>query len=191
MTLLRLILLLILAAMPAQAHGTLPGGGGFYSGALHPLVTLEHFLTLLAAGLILGRDAVRRPLWVLAAGLAAGLVAGQWAAGPVAGLQAVLLGATLAFGVFLVFQLRPPEWVYAAMLLAVGLAVGIETDLPAVNVPMATLGACVAVFLITMNAFALGEALTEPRVSVALRVAGAWMLAVSVMVLALNLRGLA
>lgn len=187
MILVRLTLLLIAAAMPAQAHGTLPGGGGFYSGALHPLVAIEHLLLLLAAGLILGRDDLRRPLLALGLGVGAGL----WFGTAVASQQIVLLGVTLGFGTLLALQLKQPEWIYTALLLVAGLAVGLETDLPASNARMAALGVGVGVFLITMNAFALGAALISSRVAVTLRVAGAWMLAVSMMVLALNLRGLA
>lgn len=183
----RLALLLMMAALPAQAHGTLPGGGGFYSGALHPLVALEHLLALLASGLILGRDGLRRPLWALGVGLVAGL----WLGVTVAGLTVGLLAVTLGFGALLALQIRVPEWAYGALLLAVGLAVGLETDLPALNARLAAVGVSAAVFLITMNAFALGSVLAGSRLSVALRVAGAWMLAVALMVLALNLRGLA
>jgi hydrogenase/urease accessory protein HupE len=109
----------------------------------------------------------------------------------VVGLQAALLTVTLGFGALLALQIKLPEWVYAAILLAAGLAVGLETDLPQLNAQMAALGVGVAVFLITMNAFALAAMLTKARLPVALRVVGAWMLAVSMMVLALNLRGLA
>ena len=52
--LLRLMPALIWAA-PAQAHGTLAGGGGFYAGAAHPFLAVEHLLLLLAGGMLLGR----------------------------------------------------------------------------------------------------------------------------------------
>lgn len=184
---LRLALLAIVLAVPAQAHGTLPGGGGFYSGALHPLVALEHLLALLTCGLILGRDGLRRPLWALGLGLAAGL----WLGVSVAGLTLVLLAVTLGFGALLALQIGLPEWACGVVLMGVGLAVGLETDLPTLNARMAAVGVSVAVFVITMNAFALGSVLAGSRVAVALRVAGAWLLAVALMVLALNLRGLA
>lgn len=116
---------------------------------------------------------------------------GLWLGGPVAGLQTVLLAATLGFGIALALQVRLPEGVCTLVLLGVGMAVGIDTDLPPSDAGVAMAGVCVAVFLITMNAFALGTALTGPRASMVLRVSGAWMLTVAMMVLALNLRGLA
>lgn len=186
MNVFRLALLLVIMGLPAQAHGTLPGGGGFYSGALHPLVAIEHLLLLLTSGLILGRDGLRWPLLALGFGVGVGL----WSGAAVAGLQGVLLTTTLGFGAVLALQIKLPEWVYSAILLAAGLAVGLETDLPQLNARMAAAGVGVGVFLITMNSFALATLLTNSRLSVALRVAGAWMLAVSMMVLALNLRGL-
>ena len=118
-------------------------------------------------------------------------MAGLWLGIAVAGLTVGLLALTLGFGALLALQIRVPEWAYGALLLAVGLAVGVETDLPVLIAGMAAAGVSAAVFLITMNAFALGSVLAGSRLSVALRVAGAWMLAVALMVLALNLRGLA
>ncbi len=185
MNLARLTCLLILFALPVQAHGTLPGGGGFYSGALHPLVALEHLLVLLAGGLILGRDGLRRPLWALAIGLGAGL----WFAGLAVGLQVVPLAVTLGLGAVLALQIRLTDWVLVPVLLGVGLAVGLDTDLPPLNLEIAALGVVVGAFLITLNAFALGSVLSGSRAAVALQVAGAWMLAAALMVLALQMRG--
>ncbi len=184
---LRLATLLILSASAAQAHGSLPGGGGFYSGALHPLVALEHLLVLLVAGLALGRDGDRRPLWALALGLAAGLSSWQ----EVSGLSVVLLVLTLGLGTVLALQWRLPDWVHVVALLVIGLAVGLDTDLPKTAPMMAGFGVSVTVFLLTLNAFALGLALGGSRAAIVLRVAGAWMLAAALMVLALSLRGLA
>jgi hydrogenase/urease accessory protein HupE len=178
--------LLILFALPVQAHGTLPGGGGFYSGALHPLVALEQLVVLLSAGLILGRDGMRRPLWALFAGLGIGI----WLGGVIVGLSLALLVVTLGYGAVLALQIRLPEWLYGALFLAVGLAVGFDTDLPPLNLRMAALGVGVSVFLITMNAFAIGSALAGSRAAIALRIAGAWLLAAALMVLALQLRTL-
>ena len=180
-----LVSLLILIASAAEAHGTLPGGGGFYSGALHPFVALEHLLALLTGGLILGRDGLRRPLWALGLGLAAGL----WFGVALTGLMTALLAITLVFGALLALDRKLPEWVYGVGLLSVGLAVGLETDLPQPNPRMAAFGVSAAVFLITLNAFALGGFLSRSRAAVALRVAGAWMVAVALMVLALTFRG--
>ena len=82
----RLVLLLVMLGLPAQAHGTLPGGGGFYSGALHPLVAIEHLLLLLTGGLILGRDGLRWPLLALGLGVGVRL----WSGVAVAGMEGVL-----------------------------------------------------------------------------------------------------
>ncbi len=185
MILVRVTLLFVAAAMPAQAHGTLPGGGGFLSGAMHPLVAIEHLLLLLSVGLILGRDGLRRSL--LALGLGVGI--GLWFGPAEASQQILLLGVTLGLGALLALQVMLAEFIYAAVLLVAGLSVGLDTDMPALNAGAAALGVGAGVFLITMNAYALGAALTNTRLAVTLRVAGAWMLAVSMMVLALNLQG--
>ncbi len=182
-----LAVLLLLVAGPAAAHGTLPGGGGFYAGMAHPLLALEHLLVLLAGGLVLGRDGGRGALLALVAGLAAGLwygFAGGW-------VQGFLLAVTLGLGAVLALQLRLPGWAMVAVLGAVGLAVGVETDVPEVNAMAGVLGVTVGIFLIVLNAMALGSVLRAPWAAVALRVAGAWMLAVALMVLAVQFRGLA
>jgi hydrogenase/urease accessory protein HupE len=185
--LLGLTFLLALVALPAEAHGTLPGGDGFYAGALHPFVALEHLLALFSVGLILGRDGLRRPLWPLAIGLCGGI----WLGAGVAGLQVVLLAVTLLIGVLLALQSKLPEGAVAVVLLVAGAGVGMDTDLPRINLGVAFVGLCVSTFLITMNAFALGAAVSGGRGAIVLRVAGAWMVAVSLMVLALHLRGAA
>lgn len=90
----------------------------------------------------------------------------------------ILLAANFGFGAVLALQVKLPEWACTAGLLVAGLAIGRETDLPALNIHIATLGVGVVVFLISMKAFALGSVLTGSRVSAVLRVAGAWMLAI-------------
>lgn len=182
----------LLVAGPAAAHGTLPGGGGFYSGAAHPLLALDHLLALLAGGLVLGRgEGGRRVLPALAAGLASGLAAGLWFGSGGPGVRLVLLALTLGFGGLLALQIRLPAWACGPLFAGLGWAVGVDTDLPEAEAQAAIIGLAVAVFLIVLNAMALGSVLTRPFGVIALRVAGAWMFAVALMVLALQIRGLA
>ncbi|MGL4320071.1 MAG: HupE/UreJ family protein, partial [Paracoccaceae bacterium] len=68
----RLAVVLTFLVGPAAAHGTLPGGGGFTGGFLHPLVAADHLLLLLAMGGLIGRQHIRHPVAGLLAGLALG-----------------------------------------------------------------------------------------------------------------------
>jgi hydrogenase/urease accessory protein HupE len=177
----------------AHAHGTLPGSGGFYAGALHPVLTLEHLLLLVALGLLLGRGSgapAKAPLLALAAAVAAGLALGPVGlAGPAVPLG-ILTGATLAgAGIAAGARLRSPALV--ALAAAAGLATGLDTGMPPAGVvawvPYA--GVFLGVFLIVLNAAAAAVA-CRPPYGVAVRVAGSWIAATAVMVLALHVRGM-
>lgn len=187
-----------LAAGPARAHGTLPGGGGFYAGAAHPFLAWEHLLLLIALGLLLGqppREAGRAPLAVLALALAAGLaLAAEGVAWSAATL--VVLGGAMLGGGALALALALPVAVRAAFAAVAGLAIGLDTGVPvpqagagiAALLPFA--GVLVGVFLIVLNAMALASVAVRPPFSIAVRVAGSWIVAVAVMVLALAIRPL-
>lgn len=194
----RIAALIALALLPAQAwaHGGLPvGGGGFNAGLAHPVLAVEQFLALLAFGLLLGQQPgpfARSPLAVLAAGLAIGL-----AAGPIFdGLTLMTLAIALIFGGLLAAALRIAVWGLAAMAAALGVIVGADTDLaagpPGDMVALVTpfAGVLIGVFLIVLNAAALASLARRPPLPVALRVAGSWIAAIALMVLALRLRGL-
>lgn len=201
MQFLRLLPALIWAA-PAQAHGTLAGGGGFYAGAAHPFLAVEHLLLLLAAGMLLGRArrdqgprAARAPLWGLAAGLAAGLLVGATGVQPRWLAELALALAMLAGGALAAGTLRPPQAVALAAGLVAGLVVGLDTGVPAQAGGIAALapyaGVFAGVFLIVLNMMALGSVAVRPPFTIALRIAGSWIAAVALMVLALQLRGAA
>ncbi len=179
-------LLLIVLGGPAAAHGTLPGGGGFYSGALHPFVALDHLVALLALGLTLGRHQLRLPLVGLGVGLAVGLAYGM----PFAWLQLVVLVLALLLGGLLAANLAPPVAGLVAVALALGLAIGADTDTGTANAGVAAAaGTFIAACLICLNAMALAGVLRHPPRLIVLRVAGSWILAIAVLVLALRLAG--
>ncbi len=182
----RLALLLIVLAGPAAAHGTLPGGGGFYSGALHPFVALDHFVALLALGLTLGRHQTRLPLAGLGVGLAVGLAYGI----AFAWLQLVVLILALILGGLLAANLRLLVVGLGAIALALGLAIGADTDTGTANAGFAAAaGTFTAAYLICLNAMALAGVLRDTPRLIVLRVAGSWILAIAVLVLALRLAG--
>lgn len=186
-------LALALLPEPALAHGGLPGGGGFYSGAAHPFLAVEQFVALAALGLLIGAHpgpGSRAPLAVLALGLALGLAFGL---GPAIARPA-LLALTLLTGILLATALPVPLAARAALAGAIGWVVGADTDVPrpevldlfAAGAPYA--GVFVGVFLICLNAVALASIARSPVPRIAVRVAGSWAAAIALMVLALQLR---
>lgn len=194
MTLSKVGLALVLAVLPelAAAHGGLPGGGGFYSGAAHPFLAIEQFMGLLALGLLLGGGAGSRlPLLFLAATLCAGLAAGLG----YSGAEPLMLGLALVLGGLLAVGQPVPVWGMSLAAVLTGWIVGTDTDVPA---PASTslaesvapfAGVVVGVFLIVLNAAALSSAAKGPAAGIALRIVGSWIAAIALMVLALELRG--
>lgn len=170
-------------AGPALAHGTLPGGGGFYTGLLHPLYALEHGVALVALGLLLGLADRRAPLLALAAGTAASLSL-PW---PLPVAPALLLAAAAALaGAALALALRPPPAALAALAALAGLAVGADSEAASA---VATAGLMTGIALVTLNAVALARPLAAPARVVVLRVAGSWIAAFAVLLLAEGVTG--
>jgi hydrogenase/urease accessory protein HupE len=165
------------AAGPVSAHGTLPGGDGFYAGLLHPVYAVAHLVALVALGLLLGRAGMRVPLLALAAGAAAGL--------GLPGLlppTAPLMAATAVAAAALALDLRLPLAAVAALAAATGLAIGTDSEAPT---PVAIAGLFTGTALVTLNAMAAAQPLSTPARVMVLRVAGSWLGAVALLLLAL------
>ena len=186
------VLLVVLVPQQALAHGGMPGGGGFFSGAMHPLLAIEHLLALCALGLLLTRHSgpfARSPLLALALGVAAGL-AMQTPTGPV-----ILLLALVAAGVQAAVR-QVPLWVTAGLAGLTGWSVGADTDalppvLPDVDAAFAfPAGVFAGVFLIVLNTAALSMLVPGPGLQMARRVAGSWVAVIALTLLALRLRAM-
>jgi urease accessory protein len=185
-------------AAPANAHGAMAGGGGFYAGAAHPFVAWEHLLLLLATGLLLGRRPKRHaglPLIGLAVALLGGLAAGAAGLG-LSVFPGFVLGLGLLSGLLLASALLPPTLAMTILTVSTGIAIGLDTDVPMLtassNIDVYTtyIGVFVAVFVIVLDMMALSLVVKRPPFTIALRIAGSWVAAVSLMVLALHLRGM-
>lgn len=187
--------LLAFAPDGAAAHGSLAGGGGFYAGLQHPFLAWEHTILLIGLGLLLGgsgRIAARVPLWNLLAGLASGLAFGSKLG--LTGTGPAVLILSLVAGGALVLAMRVPLLLLAALALCTGIAVGLDTGVPpppnmtAAEVYAPYLGVLVGVFLIVLNMMALASVAKRPPYTIAVRMAGSWIIAIALMVLALHLR---
>jgi urease accessory protein len=181
----------LLWAGPASAHGGVPGGGGFLSGALHPFAAVEHLVLLLSLGLLAGRlprERRGRAFALLLAGLLAGLAAsvtGRAGLLPAGAATAAILVLALIAGLVLALDPTLPAAAVAGAALVAGLVVGADTEVESAAVLAAAAGVVAGVLLIVLDAAALSAWTTQPPLPIARRVAGSWIAAIAIMLLAL------
>lgn len=182
--------LLMLAASPVMAHGALPGGGGFYSGAAHPFLAVEHTILLLGLGLLLGRmsdSSVGPTILALLSGLGMGIVA-QGLIG--ISITHLVLGLGLVCGAALAIAPSLTRPIIMAGALIAGGLVGADTDgivdaADPLTTAFAVAGLVVGILVIVLNATALSRSLSRRGWQIATRVAGSWICAVTILILAL------
>ena len=189
---------LVAFALPAQAqaHMTVQGMSSFMTGALHPLMTPSHVIILLALGLAIGQHVPLRlgkPLQVFAAFSALGLA--LTSTGRIAGVHPAILsaiafaiGAVVAFGRELPFPAR--ALLIGGGALAIGLDSGMETG-GAWTIFGTLAGTWVGLLVYLVN-FAFYTSLAAEKkkqwLQIGIRVAGSWILAISLLMLAFALR---
>jgi urease accessory protein len=176
----------------AQAHVVIPGVGGFEGGLLHPVLVLSHALALIALGMLLGVQPTRIRLLLIATFVVAmlagfGLVSLAYATDR-AELAALILAAIM--GLLLASGWKVPVPAIALLSICLGAAILFDS-VPAVPSVRETIIALVgtalaATAMIAVTAFA-SAALPAfwPRIGV--RVAGSWIAASAILVLALRL----
>ena len=166
--------------------------GGFAGGLLHPLLAPAHLLSLIGLGLLAGGGPLRARgaiVTAFALGLAGGLGAIAFAAGETPAND-VLLAAAVICGVIAATGLPGPAWFTAPLALIIGSAVGLDSPPETISMHEAALmlagtfcGGIAALALIAAAAAALA------RLAIALRVAGSWIAAIAILVLALRWAG--
>lgn len=186
--------LYVLAAAPsAWAHGDSARLGSFFGGVMHPLLEPAHLVALLALGLLLGQhgeDAMRRLLAPLAAALAVGLaLAALWPPAQAWPTSLLLLVAAALAGGVVAADLMLPRSLQALAAVAIGLGIGLASPAEGITTlsrfVMAAgvaLGVCAWVTLVASSV----AALRRPAARLLVRVAGSWLLACALLVLALS-----
>ena len=121
-------LLALLLPETSLAHSPIQGIGNFYNGLLHPVLVPAHLLLLIALGLFLGQQGIKRvelALGVFAAATLAGLVLAWFSIG--AGIEILVLALSAAIGLLVAISLHVPLiWCVVIALLA-GLLLGIDS----------------------------------------------------------------
>ncbi len=181
---------LLAPTAPARAHTTIEGIGEFYNGLLHPAVVPAHAIVLVGLGLLLGQQGVAhlwRALPVFAAALAVALLASGQAAVPAA--ASWLLVAALACGLLLASAMHLPIAAGTVLALATAALVGLDSapDLVGAERLLTLAGTWLSASFAVLWFFALADVGRRPWQQVAVRVAGSWIAAASLMVLALGL----
>ena len=169
----------------------------FYGGLLHPLLTLPHVLVLLGLGIWLGQHPPLRlkpPLLAFATGCAAALLLTTRFAVPPA-MSNWVMAAALGCGILVAASARLPVLlgvaVAAVAAIAVALDSGVDGALTALATSFTLLGTWISTTVLVANV-AYYISLCPPRqsVQIALRIAGSWIAAASVLVLAFALKGM-
>ncbi len=178
----------------AEAHSPIKGLGTFYNYMLHPLLVPAHALLLIAIALMLGqqgRDRAGTGIILFALSLVAGLsVSG---AGIDASLgEPVLLAGSLIVGGTVSLGRRLPRIAVLAAAAIAGLVIGLDSAAESSGMRdtvLAYAGLTTGILYFAIVVCGLTVGLLEHWQRIAVRIAGSWIVAASVMVLALMLAG--
>lgn len=181
-----------LAMVPslAGAHGDIKGLGSFYAGALHPFLVPAHLVALLGLGLLVGQRGLafgRYPMLALLLALLTGLVA----SGSVAGfdLERPVLGGAALCALAVVAALPLPRWALFALAALIGAGIGLGSA-PEGRFESARwsslAGTGLGAFLAVIVVGALVDRLRPSWARVGIRIAGSWLAASALLVLALS-----
>lgn len=191
---LRIVVVVVaLGSAPAYAHNL----GGQYGPLLHPLLSLDHLLALVAIGLLAGQQGVSGARWLIVTlllGLLLGAALPMFAnlAGSVPHLDFVNAASLLVLGGLVALAARIPHpllILIAFFGISHGAANAIDlagTAAPALIVVGVTLAGLIATLPLAIVITTLGQG--WPRIVI--RVIGSWIAAVGLMMLGLALRPL-
>lgn len=184
-----LVIALMLLASPAYAHPPPIGIGGFWGGLLHPYLVTAHAAPIVALGLLVGQQGwgrVTPVAFILALMAGLGLIALALVpryANEVLLVLAAIIGLLVALA-------RPwPEPVGIALGVLTGVAVGLDSPPEVLSVREANLmligtGLGASLFLVLATEGA--TKLTKPWQRIGARIAGSWIAAAAILVLALS-----
>lgn len=192
-----LVALLVMAWPEAAfAHSSLPGLSGFYWGMLHPFTSAAQLLLLIVLGFLVQQRLPASEL-VLFTFIGANLIGGAVAAAGYlpADADILLLALTVLAGLLVVSALPLTPWLLMVVGAVCGIAAGLVSwpDAGKLDaVLMTAFGAVVGSFLLVMMIAAVVEVIrlkvSLPWLPIAIRVAGAWVTAVAMLLGALTFK---
>lgn len=176
------------------AHTTIKGVGDVINGILHPFATLSHLLLLFSLGLLYAQRNpfdLKKPLLIFAptAGLGLCFTVVGWIPGP---HQALLLTFALSVSVCVAANVSIPGFLEHSLLAVSAFVTGLDSgvDIEA-GVKMFKLLAGNWLGLVILFAYTsyYASLKIETRwVQIGIRIMGSWIVAISIMVLALKLQ---
>lgn len=176
----------------AEAHSPIKGLGTFYNYMLHPLLVPAHALILIAVALLLGqqeRGTAGRGLAIFALGFATGLV--MSGIGFVAGMsEPLLLAGCVVIGSAVGIGRHPPILGLFALAGGAGILIGLDSAPETTVMQDAVLaysGLTTGVLYSAAVVSGLTIGLMRNWQRVGIRIVGSWIVAASVLVLALTL----
>lgn len=175
-----------------SAHSPIEGIDSFYGGLIHPVFVPAHLLFLISLGLFLGQQGTKQISSVIAAFFASsilGLVAAWfsiWSNGEI-----ILVTGSAILGVMVAMNLAVGPHLCTILATAAGLLIGLDSTqetLSGKEKLVALLGCGVGINMLLV--YAMGFAAHMKQKSwqkIGVRVAGSWVAASSLLVLALSL----
>ena len=164
---------------------------GIVAGLAHPISTSAHVVALIGLGLVAGRNFLRAGAAIIGAfalGLAAGLGAIAWGVGETPASD-VLLASAILCGLIAASGLTGPVSLAVPLALVSGLALGLDSPPESIllgeAVAMLIGTACGGIGALAMIAF-VASTIARWRQGIILRVAGSWVAAIAILVLALR-----
>jgi urease accessory protein len=179
-----------LSPLPAFAH-PMRGVGDFYAGMLHPVVTMETVLPMVALSLLAGQQRRKTAIHLLAA-FPAALIVGALLASlrdAPSSLGVVQLILTAGFGILVAFARRVPSWLLVALGAVLGISAGWANAAELVGQASRfrfIAGLAVVGLLLLVYGNGLVRNLKWEWTQIAVRVVGSWIAAVSILVLGLR-----
>lgn len=179
------------SCLPAWAHTSAQGLNDFYAGFLHPLTALEHVLPFVAFGLLAGQQGrnTQEALPLFWVALMAGCAAALWLP-QMPGVDLVNLVSTLVLGALIAGAVPLPPAVSLGLALLFGLSHGYANGAamtPLMRPYLYIPGVGVAGLVITGYGVIATDWVLRRKVqwvSIAVRVAGSWIAAIGMLVLA-------
>ncbi len=180
----------------ANAHSATPGANSIYVGLVHPLQNLSHVLVLLGLGIWLGQSQPLRlktpmPVFMVCGALALAVTTRM--TGPAA-IGHLLIALAMGLGVLVASAAELPPWSRLAVVGAAAVAIGMDSGLDgtpsAGSLALTLLGTWISTSVLVANiAYYISVCPQRKWVQIGIRIAGSWIAAVSLMVLAFLIKG--
>jgi urease accessory protein len=192
-----IILCFASGATNAYAHSAVKGVGDFYAGILHPLTALEHVLSFLSFGVLLGqRGGDGMPLLTFMLSLALGGCLPLLPGVPSIGIEAINIASCVVLGALVASAWPLPVAILHGTAFLLGLSHGFANGEAATFGVRAYMflpgvvaaGALLAAYGLIATDYLLR--LQQKWLQIAIRAAGSWVAAIGILVLATSWRKL-